>query len=260
MTESPLLVEVRNAVATVTLNRPRELNAIDDDMRAAFRELADRLPFDSEIRVVVFTGAGRAFSAGGNVKQFEREWNPAEFRARSHKLSHFFDELETLEKPVIAALNGVATGAGLQLALAADLRFAAEGAELGFREHHLGLVPGHGGATRIVKLIGLSRAKKLYFGGELVDAEEARRIGLVHRVIPADALLEQVQETAEKLAKRAPLALGLTKRLLNHAAHADVRSGIEMESLAQVVALETADHQEGVAAFREKRRPRFRGE
>ncbi len=260
MTEAPLLVDVRDAVATVTLNRPDELNAIDDPMRAAFAELADRLPFDDAIRVVVFTGAGRAFSAGGNVAHFERDWNTAEFRAHSHRLSRFFDELEALEKPVIAALNGVATGAGLQLALAADLRFAAPEAELGFREHHLGLVPGHGGATRLVKLIGLSRAKGLYFGGELVSAEAAEWLGLVHRVVPAEELLAEAQSVAAKLAKRAPAALGLTKRLLNHAAHADVRTGIEMESLAQSVALKTADHREGVAAFREKRRPEFRGE
>lgn len=257
---SPLLVEVRDGVATVTLNRPDELNAIDDALRAAFAELADRLPFDADIRAVVITGAGRAFSAGGNVAHFEREWNTSEFRAHSHRLSRFYDELEALEKPVIAALNGVATGAGLQLALAADLRFAAPEARLGFREHHLGLIPGHGGATRLVKLIGLSRAKGLYFGGELVDAEEARAMGLVHRVVPAGELLDEARAAAAALARRAPAALGLTKRLLNHAAHANVRSGVEMESLAQSVALKTDDHREGVAAFREKRKPEFRGE
>jgi enoyl-CoA hydratase/carnithine racemase len=260
MTEAPLLVDVRDAVATVTLNRPDELNAIDDAMRAAFASLAERLPFDDTIRVVVVTGAGRAFSSGGDVAHFEREWNTARFRAQSRSLSRFLDELEALEKPVIAALNGVATGAGLQLALACDLRFAASSARLGFREHRLGLVPGHGGATRLVKLVGLSRAKELYFSGELVDAEEAKRLGLVHRVVHAEALLDEARATARKLAERAPAALGLAKRLLNHAAHADVPSGVEMESLAQSVALKTADHREGVAAFREKREPRFRGE
>jgi len=260
VTEAPLIVEVSDGVATVTLNRPDALNAIDAGMRAAFHGLADRLPFDDEIRVVVITGAGRAFSAGGDVSHFERDWNTAEFRAHSRRLSRFFDELEALEKPVIAALNGVATGAGLQLALAADLRFAAVSAKLGFREHRLGLVPGHGGATRLVKLIGLSRAKGLYFGEELVDAEEARGLGLVHRVVPDAELLGTARAAAATLARRAPASLGLTKRLLNRAAGDDVGAGIETESLAQSVALKTADHREGVAAFREKREPRFRGD
>ena len=260
MTDPALLVEVRDAVATVTLNRPDSLNAIDDDMRRAFAELPERLAFDAAIRVVVFTGAGRAFSAGGSVSHFEREWNTAEFRAHSHRLSLFFHELEALEKPVIAAMNGIATGAGLQLALVADLRLAAKGARLGFREHHLGLVPGHGGATRLVKLIGLSRAKELYFRGELVDAEEAQRMGLVHRILPDDELLAAATDTARGLAARAPTALGLAKRLLNAAANVDVRTGVEIEALAQSVALKTADHREGVAAFREKRPPEFQGE
>lgn len=255
-----VLLEVRDAVATVTLNRPEELNAIDDAMRSDFAELGERLADDAAIRVVIFTGAGRAFSAGGSVAHFEREWNTAEFRAKSRRLSAFFDELEQLEKPVIAAINGTATGAGLQLALACDLRLAAEGARLGYREHRLGLIPGHGGATRLVKLIGLSRAKELYLAEDLVDAAEAHRLGLVNAVVPAEKLLDEARRRATVLAARAPAAVGLAKRLLNAAADVDVRSGHALEALAQSVALRTNDHREGVSAFREKREPRFEGD
>lgn len=260
MSYQRLLFELRDSVATVTLNRPDDLNAIDDAMREDFRDLGERLMLDPEIRVVVFTGAGRAFSAGGDLSHFEREWNTAEFRVHSHRLSAFFNLLESLEKPVIAAMNGVAAGAGLQLAMASDLRIAAATAQVGFREHNLGLIPGHGGATRLVKLVGLSRAKGLYFTGDLVGAQEARRLGLIHRVVEGADLLEETSNMAQALAKRAPQALGLTKRLLNAAAHVDVKTGLELEALAQCVALKTADHREGVTAFREKRRPRFTGD
>jgi enoyl-CoA hydratase/carnithine racemase len=254
-----LRLEVAGAVATVTLDRPDSRNAIDDEMRRELAELVPRLE-DPGVRAVVFTGAGSAFSAGGSIDHFERDWNPSEFRVHSRRLSSFFDDLEALEKPVIAAMNGAATGAGLQLALACDLRIAAEGARLGYLEHRLGLIPGHGGATRLVKLIGLSRAKELYFAGDLVEAEEARRLGLVHAVVPADRLQDEARRRAEELAGRAPAAVAMAKRLLNAAADADGRTGQALEALAQSVAVRTQDHREGVRAFREKRPPRFRGE
>jgi enoyl-CoA hydratase/carnithine racemase len=259
MSFATLRLEVRDAVATVTLDRPDARNAIDDAMRRELAELVPRLE-DPAVRVVIFTGAGEAFSAGGSIDHFERDWNPSEFRLHSRRLSTVYDDLEDLEKPVIAAMNGAATGAGLQLALACDIRLAARGARLGYLEHRLGLIPSHGGATRLVKLIGLSRAKELYFAGDLVDAEEAHRIGLVHAVVPADGLLDEARRRAAELAQRAPAALGLAKRLLNAAADADVRTGQALEALAQSVAVRTQDHREGVRAFREKRPPRFRGE
>jgi enoyl-CoA hydratase/carnithine racemase len=259
MSFATLRLEVRDAVATVTLDRPDARNAIDDAMRRELAELVPRLE-DPAVRVVIFTGAGEAFSAGGSIDHFERDWNPSEFRLHSRRLSTVYDDLEDLEKPVIAAMNGAATGAGLQLALACDIRLAARGARLGYLEHRLGLIPSHGGATRLVKLIGLSRAKELYFAGDLVDAEEAHRIGLVHAVVPADGLLDEARRRALELAQRAPAALGLAKRLLNAAADADVRTGQALEALAQSVAVRTQDHREGVRAFREKRPPRFRGE
>ncbi len=251
---------VAESVATVTLSRPDTLNAIDDDLRAELPDVFERLAGDASVRVVVVTGEGRAFSAGGSVDHFEREMTPAEFRAGSHRLSAVYDEIEQMEKPVIAALNGLATGAGLQMALACDLRWAAASARVGYREHHLGLIPAHGGATRLVKLIGLSRAKDLYFRGDLVDAEEAHRLGLVHRVLPDQELATAVAGEAGRLARRAPVALGLAKRLLNAAADVDTASGIALESMAQGIARSTKDHREGVRAFREKRRPDFQGE
>ena len=260
MTFRAILLEIEGPVAVVTLNRPDEKNSIDETMREDFAALGPRLCDDRSIRAVVFTGAGDAFSAGGSVAHFEREWNTAEFRAKSRRLSSFFDEIEAMEKPVIAAINGVATGAGLQLAMACDLRIAAESATLGFREHRLGLIPGHGGATRLVKLVGLSRAKGLYFARDLVTAAQAERIGLVHEVVPAGEVLPHAARIAKDLAARAPHATGLAKQLLNAAGDLDTARGIQLESYAQSVALGTRDHREGVRAFREKRPPTFEGD
>lgn len=255
-----LLYELEGEIATVTLNRPDVLNAVNMDMRADFTALVERLYLDEAVRVVIFTGAGRAFSSGGDVGHFEKAWLTPEFRAHSHRLTRFFDDLEALEKPIIAALNGVTTGAGLQLALACDLRLASDRAQFGFRENFLGLIPTHGGTARLAKLIGYGRAKELIFMGELISAEEAKAIGLVNRIVPHDTLMADARALAGKLLQRAPQALGLVKRLLNSAGDVDVHSALFMESLAQSILLKTEDHREGVRAFREKRKPEFKGE
>lgn len=260
MTFRSIQFEVNDHVALVTLNRPEEKNAIDDAMRADFDALAPHLAENAEIRAVVITGAGGSFCTGGSIAHFEKEWNTSEFRVRSRRLSHFLDELEALEKPVLAAIEGVATGAGLQLAMACDLRIAGEGASLGFREHRIGVIPGHGGATRLVKLVGLSRAKELYFIGELVPATQARDLGLLNRVVPTGGALNAALAWAHELAGRAPHSLGLTKQLLNAAADLDVHRGLLLESFAQSISIRTRDHREGVTAFREKRAPKFEGE
>jgi enoyl-CoA hydratase/carnithine racemase len=254
-----LRFEVEGGVATVTLDRPDALNAIDMDMRRDFGALAEALAFDDAVRVVIFTGAGRAFSAGGDIAHFEQEWQTPKFRAHSRRLVRFFDDLEMLEKPVIAAINGPATGGGLELALACDVRLAAESATLGFRENAIGLIPGIGGCARFARLVGVARAKELIFAGTLISAEEALKIGLVNRVVPDDGLLAAARDYAGLLLKRAPQALGLAKRLLNTVANVDQASGLVMEGLAQSILLKTADHQEGVRAFREKRKPQFSG-
>ncbi len=249
---------VEKGIARVTLSRPDVLNAINETMR---RELAALPPLleAPEVRVVVFTGAGRAFCAGGDVSLFEQEWRTPDFRAHSRTLTDTFDFLERLEKPVIAAINGVATGAGLQLALSCDLRFMAASARVGFRENFLGLIPGVGGITRLLRLVGPAVAKELIFFADLIGAEEALARGLVNRVYPDDHLLDETLAFAERLTRRAPQALGLAKLLINEAQNVDLHTGRTLEALAQSILLTTKDHKEGVRAFREKRKPKFTG-
>ena len=254
-----LLYELSDGIATVTLNRPDALNAIDMDMRADFTALAEELYFNDAVRVVIFTGAGRAFSSGGDIAHFEKGWLTPKFRAHSRRLIKFFDDLEALEKPVIAAINGAATGGGLELALACDIRFAAEEATLGFRENYIGLIPGIGGCARFARLIGVAKAKELIFAGTMIPAKEASEIGLVNRVVPGDKLMDEAREYAQMLLKRAPQSLGMAKKILNNVANIDQTTGIMMEGLAQSILLRTEDHQEGLRAFREKRKPQFTG-
>lgn len=254
-----LRVEQADGVATVTLNRPDRLNAIDEAMRHDLRALADACYADDAIRVVVFTGAGKTFCAGADVEVFERDWNTPAFRAQSRLLTNFFSDLEALEKPVLAAINGTCVGGGLELALACDLRIAAASARLGFPESNIGLIPGIGGCSRLVKLVGYGRAKELVLTGELIPAEEARAIGLVNRVVPDGELMATVRAVATGLLKRAPQALGLAKRVIRECVSADLAAGRTLEGLAQSILLKTQDHQEGIQAFRQKRPPRFEG-
>jgi enoyl-CoA hydratase/carnithine racemase len=229
-------------------------------MRHDLKVLGELIMTDNRVKVVIFTGAGdQAFSAGGDISHFEQAWLTPEFRVHGHLLTDFFNLLEMVEKPIIAAINGVATGAGLQLAMACDLRIAAEGARFGFRENFLNLIPGHGGTVRLVKLIGLARAKELIFMGDFISAQEAQAIGLVNWVAPGETLMAEAQKVAQTLRQRAPQALGLVKRLLLAATETDKASLLFMESLAQSTLIKTEDHQEGLRAFREKRPPNFEG-
>ena len=255
-----LLFELDGGVATVTLNRPERLNALNDDMRADYSQLFQELQNNDEIGVVIFTGAGRAFSAGGDISYFEREWSTRKFREENHRLTQFFDELELIEKPVLAAINGPCTGAGLQITLSCDIRIASDRAEFGFRENNIGLIPGAGGCSRLVKLIGYGKSKELIFTGEMIAAAEAERIGLVNRVVPHDDLMTHTRALAEHLLTRAPEALGLAKRLLWHSVNSDFSTGRMLEALAQSVLIKSRDHKEGIKAFREKRKPKFTGE
>lgn len=255
-----LLYELKDGLATVTLNRPDQLNAISMEMRRDFTALTEELFFNDAVRVVLFTGAGRAFCSGGDMAHFEQGWLTPMFRAQSRRLTKFFDDLEMLEKPVIAAINGPAAGGGLELALACDVRFAAAEATLGFRENYIGLIPGIGGCARFARLVGVAKAKELIFAGTMISAPDALAIGLVNRVAPGERLLEEAREYGQTLLKRAPQSLGLAKKVLNNVANIDQTTAIVLEGLAQSILLRTDDHHEGLRAFREKRKPQFSGQ
>jgi len=254
-----LRYELEDGIATVTLNRPDVLNAVNMAMRKDFTALSDELFFNEEVRLVIFTGAGRGFSAGGDMSHFEKEWLTPSFRANSRRLIKFFDDLEALEKPVIAAINGPATGAGLELALACDVRIASDEATLGFRENYIGLIPGVGGCARLIRAIGPARAKEFIWMGTMYSAAECHEMGLVNHVVPAGDLLDETYEYANTLLKRAPQAIGMAKKLINILANIDQTSGIAVEGLGQSILIKTEDHSEGVRAFREKRKPDYKG-
>jgi enoyl-CoA hydratase/carnithine racemase len=250
---------LEEGILLVELNRPERRNALDETLQRELLRIFEGTATDLEIRGVILTGTGEAFSAGGDLSRFEKDWNPAEFRAQSPELSRLIGAIERLEKPVVAAINGLATGAGTQLALSCDLRIASENARFLYREGMIGFIPSHGGCARLVKLVGLARARDILLGGEDLDAEEAFRHGLVTKVVLHEKLLGEARERLRHIFRRAPQAYGLSKRLLHLSASVDLESGLFAETLAQSLLVATEDHKEGVRAARERRAPRFGG-
>src|SRR5690242_3809048 len=233
-----------DGVLTITLNRPERRNAIDAELAAALRDAFEAAADDPAVRAVILTGEGKAFSAGGDLSRFEREWDPRAFRHDSHRLTQLITLVERLEKPTVAAINGVLTGAGTQLALACDVRLIATGARFVYREGRLGIIPSHGGVTRLVKLIGLARARDVLLGGEEVSAQEALRLGMVTEVVPAEGLLDAARRRLALMLERSPQAYAAAKRLLWLAANVDLESGMVAEGIAQSLLIGTEEHRE----------------
>ncbi|MGH6900918.1 MAG: enoyl-CoA hydratase/isomerase family protein [Geminicoccaceae bacterium] len=257
MSEARILLERDDAVLTLTLNRPDKLNAIDRAMLDALAEALGAIERDPEIRAVILTGAGRAFSAGADIK----EWtalSPLEFGRswglRGHGL---FDRLAALAPPVIAALNGIAFGGGLELALCADIRIASDQARFGLPEVTIAALPGWGGTQRLPRLIGPGRAKHMILTGQPIDAARAEAWGLVSEVLAADALLPRARELAAQIAANAPISVQASKRLIDAAI--PVMPAATLEGHAGALSGATADAKEGRAAFLERRPPRYRG-
>jgi enoyl-CoA hydratase/carnithine racemase len=258
--EGVLRADTAGGVLTLTLNRPERRNAIDPALRDALATALDAAATDAAVRGVVIAGAGGAFCAGGDLARFDDLHDARAYRHVSHRLTDLVESVERLEKPVVAAIDGVVTGAGLALALACDWRIGAATARILFREGRVGLVPAHGGLTRLVKLLGLARAKEVLLGGEDLDADAALRAGLLSELVEDPSMLSAAAAARiEKMLARAPLSYAAAKRLLQMAADVDQRSGILAESLAQTALLQTGDHREGLAAARERREPDFKG-
>jgi len=256
-----LAIDRHDRIAILRLDRPANLNAWNQDMREEMRDAIGAMVEDDDLRVLIVTGTGRAFSAGEDVRGMGdlTAVGPKGFRRRVRMIHNVFDEIEQMEVPVIAAINGVAAGGGLELALSCDFRFAADSARLGLPEVNVGLIPGSGGISRLVKLVGPSRAKRLIMTGDILAADEALALGLVDEVVPAADLMGYCITFAEKLAARAPLAIGMAKLIVNQCLNVDLETGRNLERIGQSVLKQTADHKEGAAAFVEKRKPDFKG-
>ena len=249
-----------DGVLTLTLNRPGALNAFTVEMKEALLAALKDAARDPEVRVLVLTGAGRAFSAGQDLKERQGP-NVAdlgtELRARYNPI---IKAMRRLEKPIIGAVNGVAAGAGVSVALACDILIASEGATFVEAFTRVGLVPDTGSSWFLPRLVGYARAAEMMFTADPVDATTAERIGLVNRVVPAEDLISEANAMAAKLAQSAPLALALAKRALNRAMDSSLAEARDFEAQLQSVAGRSQDHREGVAAFVEKRPARFSGE
>lgn len=254
-----LRMEVDGAVATLTLDRPQALNALTIPMKRALLAALKGIAADRSVRVVVLTGAGRAFCAGQDLAERDDPAAPALDIELRERYNPIIQALRSMGQPVIAAINGVAAGAGASLAFACDLRIAAPEARFVLAFGRIGLAPDSAATWFLPRLVGAARAAELALIGSPVSADEALRIGLVSRVVAGDTLLAQARQMADGLAAMAPLALAATKHAMERSWSIDLATALDDEAQLQGRLGATADHAEGLAAFREKRGPRFRG-
>jgi 2-(1,2-epoxy-1,2-dihydrophenyl)acetyl-CoA isomerase len=255
-----LIVERSGPLATITMNRPQARNAIDLTMRQELVAALDEVEADAAARVLILTGAGEHFCAGGDVKSMKaRRSTAAEGRARVQMLNAMVLRLVDFPRPTIAMVDGFAVGAGTNLALCCDLVVASERAKFGELFNKIGLAPDGGGTWLLSRLVGLARAKELIFTGDVFDAAEALRIGLVNRVVAPAELRAVTRALAEKIAAGPPAVQRLAKHMVNRAATTDLATALDLEAYSQGLAIAGDDHQEGLAAFFEKRPPRFTG-
>lgn len=254
-------LSIKDHIGVMTLNRPENLNSWNQQMRDELKATIQNIVTDDDLRVLIITGTGRAFSAGEDVRGMKglADLTTRGFRRVVRDIHNVFDEIEAMEIPVIAAINGVAAGGGLEMALSCDFRFASEGAKLGFPENNVGLIPGSGGCSRLVRTVGLSIAKRMVMTGEMISAEKAFEYKLIDELIPADQLINRAMEFAQILAKKAPQSLGIAKVVLNNCAKVDPDTARNFERLGQSILKRTSDHLEGARAFIEKRSPNFTG-
>jgi 2-(1,2-epoxy-1,2-dihydrophenyl)acetyl-CoA isomerase len=258
---SDLLQTVEDGVVTLTLNRPENLNALSDEIRLGLLDSISRLGADNTVGCIVLTGAGRGFCAGGDVKTMgDRSARIFEERAAGVQQSGRIPMLmHTTPKPIIGMINGVAVGAGLSMAAACDLRIAGRSARFGTGFIKIGLSGDWGGTWTLTRLVGTAKARELFFTGDMIDADEALRIGLVNKLVDDSALLETTMALAHRIASMPRVALGYTKKNLAAAETGDFATSLDLEAFNQARCSQMEDHREAVLAFKEKRRPVFTG-
>lgn len=259
MDHQTVLYSVENEIATITLNRPQALNAMNEELIDALSECLNQVKLAHDVRIVILTGSGRAFCAGGDLSYLSALKDLIATNAFITKVGNLTKQIRQLDQPVIAMVNGVAAGAGFNLALATDLIYCAESARFAQSFAKVGLVPDCAGMYLLPRIVGLHKAKELMFTADLIDAKTAAKLGIVNKIIADDALTAQTHVLAEKLKQSAPLALSLIKRTLNQTETATFSSLLTQEAVLQTICMQTNDHKEGLAAFKEKRPPVFTG-
>jgi len=253
------MYEKKENIGLLTINRPEKMNAISQELTTELSQLLDGIENDEKLRVLVITGSGdKAFVAGADINELvDRDARLG--RRVSSERQEIFSRIENLHVPVIAAVNGYALGGGLELALACSIRICSEKAQFGAPEVKLGIIPGDGGTQRLPRLVGQGRAMEMIITGDFIDAQEAYRIGLVNKVFPLDKLMEEAMGLANKIASRPPLAVRYAKEAVNRSQEGDSVSGFALESYLHALSCTTEDKKEGVSAFLEKRKGKFKG-
>lgn len=258
MEQPVVLEERRDQVVVLTLNRPEAMNSFNFSMLRGLRDKVEAIQYDPEVRVVIITGAGKAFCAGADLKE-RATLSELQVREFIYTIRNLFSFIESLRVPVIAAVNGVALGGGTELALACDLRIASSTASLGLTETRLAIIPGAGGTQRLPRIVGRGKAKELIFTGRRVDAAEALQIGLVNQVSKPEVLLDDAFAMAGMICETGPIAIQQAKYAINHGLETDLHTGLAIESNAYWITVPTEDRLEGLTAFREKRKPVYKG-
>ncbi|MEH7115565.1 enoyl-CoA hydratase-related protein [Neobacillus niacini] len=258
MKNNDLLVEKYGPVLALTLNRPESLNAFSPDMILGLMEALVEAKIDSDIQVIVLSGAGRAFSAGGDVKTMGKA-DGNQVYEHIGKLNELILMMKNLEKPIIAAVHGFSAGAGFNLALACDIILAAEDSKFALSFSKVGLVSDGGGSYFLPRLIGPHLAKQFFFSAEPIPAQRLYQLGVINSLFPAERLQEEATKRALSLAQGPAMAFGKQKKLIEHSFTSTLEEILEEERLTQVLMVQTEDHKEGVAAFKEKRKPAFKG-
>lgn len=257
MKEELVLTKIEGGVATVTLNSPKNLNALNDQLIEALSTTLDQLQLNPDIRVLLITGNGRAFIAGADIAAMST-MGPEEAIRFGEKGASLAFKIENFPTPVIGVINGFALGGGCEIALACDIRVASDKAKMGLPEVGLGIIPGFSGTVRLQRVVGAPRAKELIYTGKMINAEEALTIGLVNRVVPHEELMDSAVELAKEITNNSPSAVRMAKKAINLVGTCPIEKGIEIENTLFALTFASEDQKEGMSAFLEKRTPSYK--